>query len=100
MEQHDFSLGRFDFERRGSRLLLHSPNGLVETDLSGFLRGVRHLLKMEFELEGSAELDGGLIFRVAGERIQLKLGDYVEIFPANSVAALFKDMLARWAPEP
>ena len=100
MEQHDFSLGRFNFDRCGSKLLLHSPSGLVETDLPGFLRGVRHLLKMEFELEGSAELDGGLIFRVAGEHVQLKLRDYAELFPVSNVAVLFKDMVARWAFEP
>ena len=100
MEHHEFSLGRFDFERRGQRLLLRSPAGAVETGLPGFLRGAQHLLKMEFELEGSAELDGGLIFRVQGEHVQLKLGDYAERFPADSVAALFRDMVAGWAPEP
>jgi hypothetical protein len=100
MEQHEFSLGRFDFDRRGQRLLLRSPAGVVEADLAGFLRGIQHLHKMEFELEGSAELDVGLVFRAAGERVQLRLGAYAEHFPATSVAALFERMAARWVAVP
>jgi hypothetical protein len=100
MEQQRLTLGRFDFERQGQRLILRAPDQSVATDLGGFLRGVAHLVKMDFDLEGSAELDGGLVFRVAGKQVQLKLGPYAELFPSDSVAALFEQMTQQWAAEP
>ena len=100
MEQNRLALGGFDFERQGQQVLLRSPNQSVAADLGGFLRGVAHLIKMDFDLEGSAELDGGLVFRIAGEQVQLKLGQYTELFPAENVAALFKQMTEQWAAEP
>jgi hypothetical protein len=99
MEQNRLSLGGFGFDRRTGQLILRSPEGSVTTDLRGFLRGAQHLLKMDFDLEGSAELDGGLVFRVEGEQVLLKLGPYAERFPAQAVAALFKQMTALWASE-
>jgi hypothetical protein len=100
MEQNHFSLGGFEFERQAKRLILRSPTAAASTDLEGFLRGAKHLLKIDFDLEGSVELDGGLVFRVEGQRVRLKLGHYAEIFPADTVAALFKRMAAIWESEP
>ena len=100
MEQNRLSLGGFGFDRRAGQLILRSPEGSVTADLRGFLRGAHHLLKMGFDLEGSAELDGGLIFRVEGEQVQLRLGPYAERFPTQAVAALFKQMTMLWASEP
>jgi hypothetical protein len=100
MEQNQLSLGGFEFDRQASRLILRSLVGAVSTDLEGFLRGAKHLLKMDFDLEGAAELDGGLVFCVEGQRILLRLGQYAESFPADSVAALFNRMASLWGPEP
>lgn len=99
MVQDSISLGGFGFERRGEQIILRSPEGSVEAGLQGFLRGARHLLKMDFDLEGAAELDGGLVFRVEGERVRLKLGQYTEFFPADNVSALFEQMTTAWASE-
>ena len=100
MEQNHLSLGGFEFDRQGKRLILRSPAGAASTDLEGFLRGAKHLLKMDFDLEGSAELNGGLVFRVEGEWVRLKLGQYADTFPADTVAALFTCMAATWEAEP
>jgi hypothetical protein len=54
---------------------------------------------MGFDLEGSAELDGGFIFRVEGERVQLKLGRYSEYFPTGDVETLFNRLITTWAAE-
>jgi hypothetical protein len=79
MEQNHLSLGGFVFDRQGKRLSLRSPAGVASTDLEGFLRGATHLLKMDFDLEGSAELDGGLVFRAevagAGREYDARAGD-------------------------
>jgi hypothetical protein len=99
MAQNSVSLGGFTFERHEERIILSSPVGSVEANLQGFLRGANHLLKMGFDLEGSAELDGGFVFRVEGERVQLRLGRYVEAFPATNVEALFRRMMTAWAAE-
>ena len=92
-------LGGFTFERNGPKLWIHSPHGSVETDAPGFLRGAAHLLRMEMDLEGQAELSGGLICRIEGERAQLRLGDYTEAFPTSRVEALFQLLTATAAPE-
>jgi hypothetical protein len=99
MTQNRISLSGFGFERQGKQIRLLSPEGSIETDLEGFLRGVKHLLKMGFDLEGSAELDGGFIFRVEGERVQLKLGRYAEYFPTGDVETLFNRLITTWAAE-
>ena len=87
------ALGGFRFERQGQQILLRTPNEAVAASHDGFIRGVRHLLTMGMDLEGQAELDGGFVFRVEGERVQLKLGLYTEYFPLNDVAALFKRLI-------
>jgi hypothetical protein len=99
MAQNIIALGGFGFERQGDQLVLRSPQGTAETDLQGFLRGAKHLLKMKFDLEGSAELNGGLVFRAEGKRVQLKLGQYSEFFPSDKVEALFRLMMADWISE-
>lgn len=100
MAQDSFSLGKIRFERRGEQLLLKAPEVVRETTLQGFLQGANHLLKMDFDLEGSAELDGGFIFRIEGERVRLSLGQHAEVFRADEVESLFRRMVKTWARSP
>jgi hypothetical protein len=100
MEPNRLSLGGLIFERQGKQIVLRSPEGSVETDLLGFLRGVKHLLTMGMDLEGEAELNGGFVFRVQGERVRLKLGRYTETFPLENVAALFQRLATEWMVDP
>ena len=90
MTPNFLALGGFSFERQGKQILLRTPHGAVTASHDAFVRGVQHLLTMGMELEGQAELDGGFVFRVEGERVQLKLGQYAEYFPLGDVAALFE----------
>jgi phosphate-selective porin len=55
---------------------------------------------MGMDLEGEAELNGGFVFRVQGERVRLKLGRYTETFPLENVAALFQRLATEWMADP
>ena len=87
-------LGGFSFEQQGDQMLLRTPAGTASASHTGFVRGIQHLLTMGMDLEGQAELDGGLVFRVEGERVRLKLGSYSEYFRLEDVAALFQGLSA------
>jgi hypothetical protein len=88
------NLGDFTFEQQGNRMLLKTPAGTASAGHAGFVRGVQHLLTMGMDLEGQAELDGGLIFRVEGERVRLSLGGHSEYFRLDEVTALFRGLAA------
>ena len=94
------SLGGFSFERKAQLILLRTPDDLAETDLQAFLRGAGHLLTLGMDLEGQVELSGGLIIRIEGEWVRLKLGRYSETFPTDRVAALFERLTTELAPDP
>ena len=70
--------------------------------MAGFLNGTNHLLTMGLTLEGEAELDGGLVFRVEGPKALLRLGPYAESFALAEVERLFTalPLLADSAEEP
>jgi hypothetical protein len=87
-------LGGFTFEQQGDQMLLRTPTGAASAGQAGFVRGIQHLLTMGMDLEGQAEIDGGLVFRVEGERVQLKLGGHSEYFRLDEVAALFRRLAA------
>lgn len=89
MHQAPLRMGKFEFARRQERVLISSPAGSVEPEMAGFLRGTNHLLTMGLDLEGEAELDGGLVFRVEGQRALLRLGPYAEAFALDEVERLF-----------
>jgi hypothetical protein len=84
------ALGEFRFQQFGDRMFLRAPRTAVETSAPGFLAGIRHLLTMKLDLEGQAELDGGLVVRVQGEQVRLKLGDYAQHFPIADVTRCFQ----------
>ncbi len=94
-----FILGGFRLEAEGDRIRLQSPEGQVETGLFGFMAGIRHLLRMDLDLEGQAELDGGFVVRVEGERVRLRLGGYAEYFSTVEVSNFFQ-RLASELPAP
>jgi hypothetical protein len=89
MHQALLRLGRFEFTRRQERVLITTPSGNVEPEMAGFVGGTNHLLTMGLDLEGQAELDGGLVFRVEGQRARLRLGSYSEVFSLEEVERLF-----------
>lgn len=89
MHQAPLRMGKFEFARRRDRVLISSPSGSVEPDIARFLRGTNHLLTMGLDLEGEAELDGGLVFRVEGRRAHLRLGSYAETFSLEEIERLF-----------
>jgi hypothetical protein len=90
MDADTLSIGGFQFQRDGQRMVLRTPAGVSETGGRGFLAGVSHLLTMGLDLEGEAELDGGLVFRVEGERVRLRLGAYSEYFRTADIAEFFQ----------
>ena len=90
-------LGGFSFLRSEHQIVLGSPQGSVKADLDEFLAGVRHLLRMGFDLEGSVKLAGGFIFRVNGERVQLRLGSHSEDFSLRDVEQVFRSMAKDWS---
>ena len=90
----NLSLGGFRFEPQGEQIVLRTPEGAATTRLAGFLAGIRHLLKMQLDLEGQAEMDGGLVVRIEGDVVRLKLGGYVESFPVAQVERLFRQLAA------
>jgi hypothetical protein len=94
MSPNTYALGGFTFERHGEQMVLRTASGSVTTGQAGFLRGIRHLLTMGMDLEGQAELDGGFVFRVEGERVRLRLGAYSEDFHLARVKQLFEQMAA------
>lgn len=102
MHQAPLRMGKFEFARRRERVLISSPAGSVEPEMAGFLRGTNHLLTMGLDLEGEAELDGGLVFRVEGQRGLLRLGSYAEAFSLDEIERLFTALpsLAEHAGKP
>ncbi|HKA09062.1 MAG TPA: hypothetical protein VKI99_01180 [Candidatus Dormibacteraeota bacterium] len=95
-------IGGFEFACRQGRVLISSPAGSADPEMAGFLRGTNHLLTMGLDLEGEAELDGGLVFRVEGPKALLRLGPYSEAFALDEIERLFKALpsLAKPASEP
>lgn len=97
MASKNLSLGGFGFERQGDQIELRSPEGRTVTSLKGFLAGIRHLLIMELDLEGEAELDGGLVVRVEGEVVKLRLGRYTEHRRTSEVSEVFQRLAREMA---
>src|SRR5215467_11243534 len=102
MHRAPLLIGRFEFACRQGRVLISSPAGSVEPEMAGFLRGTNHLLTMGLDLEGEAELDGGLVLRVEGPVARLRLGPYSETFALDEIERLFTALpsLTELASEP
>jgi len=91
-------LGGFELCPDGRSLRITTPAGRSEAATEPFLRGTNHLLVMGLDLEGEAELEGGLVFRAAGDRVILSLGGHSETFPKSAVERCFLELAARSMP--
>jgi hypothetical protein len=93
-------LGGFELCPEGPSLAITTPGGRREASSELFLRGTNHLLLMGLDLEGEAELEGGLVFRAQGDRVVLRLGGHSETFSRAAVERCFQDLAARAASRP
>ena len=87
-------LGGFEVERRGPSLFITTPASRTEVAAAAFIRGSNHLLALGLELEGEAELEGGLVFRARGDTVVLRLGGHAESLPVAAVERFFRDVAA------
>jgi hypothetical protein len=88
-------LGGFELCPKGRSFMITTPAGRREAAAEPFLRGTNHLLIMRLDLEGEAELEGGLVFRAAGDRVVLSLSGYSETFSKAAVERCFRDLAVR-----
>lgn len=91
-------LGGFELCPEGQSLTITTPAGRREAAAEPFLRGTNHLLVMGLDLEGEAELEGGLVFRAVGDRVVMSLYGYSETFSKAAVERCFRDLAARSTP--
>ena len=88
-------LGGFELCPKGRSLTIATPAARRAVEMEPFLRGTNHLLVMDLDLEGEAELEGGLVFRATGDGIVLRLGGHSETFSRAAVERCFRDLAAR-----
>jgi hypothetical protein len=85
-------LGGFHVERHEQSLVIATPGGTTEVAAAPFLRGTNHLLAMGLELEGEAELEGGLVFRASGGQVTLRLAGHSETLSRSAVEQFFREL--------